>query len=102
MPSRTGYVYCTCEAKCSVNGGIDADGKPKGVKMTTSEFKAHCRHIQQEALKRAGEDLFISTLSDKHILSLPRPASITHPPLSSDTTLISLPSFAAGPPSITL
>ena len=96
MPSRTGYVYCTCEAECSANGGIDADGKFKGVKMTTSEFKAHCRRIRREALERAGEDLFVSTVSDGHISSLPRPASIAHPP-----TLISLPSSAAGPASIT-
>ena len=96
MLSRTGYIYCTCKAECSANGGIDADGKFKGVKMTTSEFKAHCHRIRREALKRAGEDLFVSTVSDGHISSLPRPASITHPP-----TLISLPSSAAGPASIT-
>lgn len=38
MASRVKYTYCTCEAKCLENCGIDADGKPKGVKMITSEY----------------------------------------------------------------
>ena len=66
--------------------GIDADGKPKGVKMMTSKYKAHHCHIQREALERAGEDLFISTLSDHFISSLQRPTSIPHPLLSSEMT----------------
>ena len=58
-----------------VKGGVGTDGQPKGVQMSEVEKKMHLCRIEWDSLEQAGEDLFVSTITNDHIPSHQTPNS---------------------------
>ena len=67
MPSRSKITRCFCDAECLAKGGVGADVQLKGVQMSGVKKKMHLHQIEQELLEWAGEDLFVSMITNDHI-----------------------------------
>ena len=80
MPARVSWRICTCAPCISQNRlGIKRNDIDHRAHLSLSQRLGHT--AEAEALDRAGEDLFVSTLSDGHINSLSTPM----PPLDTST-----------------